>query len=185
MKLRHLILIVAALLLQEPASDGARWWRHIEFLASDALEGRSVGTPGFEKAAAYVEAQFKDIGLKPGGTAGYCQPVKFESRLLVAADSQLTLMRDGQELPLAIPADASLTARGELSGSIDAPMTFIGYGLSIPEAGCAGRHSRQRPLACHVDRRTLGGSQESRRDRYRNDRAPTAGRESRERHAAR
>ena len=135
MKLRHLILIVAALLLQEPASDGARWWRHIEFLASDALEGRSVGTPGFEKAAAYVEAQFKDIGLKPGGTAGYRQPVKFESRLLVAADSQLTLMRDGQELPLAIPADASLTARGELGGSIDAPMTFIGYGLSIPEAG--------------------------------------------------
>ena len=42
-----------------------------------------MGTPGFEKAAAYVEAQFKEIGLKPGGLSGYRQPVKFESRVLV------------------------------------------------------------------------------------------------------
>ena len=135
MKLRPLLLILAALLLQQPSSEAARWWRHIEFLASDALEGRNVGTPGFEKAAAYVEAQFKDIGLRPGGTSGYRQPVKLESRLLVTGDSQLTLIRHGQEQRLALPADASVSSRGELNGSIDAPMTFVGYGLSIPEAG--------------------------------------------------
>src|SRR5262245_22657466 len=133
-KLPYLLVALIALLVQEPASEGKRWWSHIAVLADDALEGRNVGTPGFEKAAAYVEGQFKDIGLKPGGQAGYRQPVKFESRQLVREQSTLELVRSGQEEPLTMGEDASLSARGELEGSIDAPMVFIGYGLSIPEA---------------------------------------------------
>ena len=43
-------------------------------------------------------------------------------------------MRNGKEEPLALREDASLNARGELNGSIEAPMVFVGYGLSIPEA---------------------------------------------------
>jgi hypothetical protein len=134
MKLPYLLVALIALLIQDPASEGKRWWSHIAFLADDALEGRNVGTPGFEKAAGYVEGQFKDIGLKPGGLSGYRQPVKFESRTLVPEQSKLALVRDGQEEPLIIGEDASLSARGELDGSIDAPLVFVGYGLSIPEA---------------------------------------------------
>jgi Peptidase family M28 len=133
MKLRYL-LIVAAFLLQDAASEGKRWWSHIAFLADDSLEGRNVGTPGFDKAAAYVEGQFKDIGLKPGGVSGYRQPVKFEARVLIPDQSSLALVRDGQAAPLTLGEEASLSARGELDGSIEAPMVFIGYGLSIPEA---------------------------------------------------
>ncbi|HEX5473351.1 MAG TPA: M20/M25/M40 family metallo-hydrolase [Vicinamibacterales bacterium] len=135
MKLRYVFVALAvALVLQDPAAEGQRWWKHVEFLASDALQGRNVGTPGFEQAAGYVEAQFKDIGLTPGGTAGYRQPVELESRTLVPADSTLTLVRDGQAQPLTMGEDASLSARGELNGSIEAPMVFVGYGLSVPEA---------------------------------------------------
>ena len=50
------------------ASEGKSWWAHIQFLADDKLEGRNVGTPGYEKAAEYVEGQFQTIGLKPAGT---------------------------------------------------------------------------------------------------------------------
>jgi Peptidase family M28 len=134
MTYRYLLVALLALVIQDPASEGKRWWSHIEFLAADALEGRNVGTPGFEKAAAYVEAQFKDIGLKPGGLSGYRQPVKFESRVLVPEQSTLALVRNGQEDPLTTGEDASLSTRGELDGSVEAPMVFIGYGLSIPEA---------------------------------------------------
>ena len=134
MTYRYLLVALVALVIQDPASEGKRWWSHIDFLAADALEGRNVGTPGFEKAVAYVEAQFKDIGLKPGGLSGYRQPVKFESRVLVPEQSTLVLARNGQEEPLTMGEDASLTARGELDGSVEAPMVFIGYGLSIPEA---------------------------------------------------
>jgi len=135
MQVRHaVILATAALVFQDPAADGKRWWGHIEFLASDALEGRDVGSPGFEKAAAYVEGQFKDIGLKPGGISGYRQPVALESRMLVPEQSKLSLIRNGEEQALVLRDDATLAARSELDGSIDAPMVFVGYGLSVPEA---------------------------------------------------
>ena len=114
------------------AAEGKRWWSHIEFLADDKLEGRNVGTAGFEKAVVYVEEQFKSIGLKPAGTAGYRQPLKFESRVLVADKSKLALVRAGKEEALVVGQDGTLSARGELDGSIDVPMVFVGYGLSIP-----------------------------------------------------
>src|SRR5262245_7636449 len=117
------------------AAEGKAWWAHVQFLADDKLEGRNVGTPGYEKAVDYVESQFKAIGLKPAGTAGFRQPVKYDSRKLAADQSQLVLIRDGKEEPLVIGQDGSLNARGELNGSKEAPMVFIGYGLSIPDAG--------------------------------------------------
>jgi hypothetical protein len=61
--------------------------------------------------------------------------VKLESRQLKADQTQLALVRDGKDEPLVVGQDASLSARGELDGSIEAPMVFVGYGLSIPEAG--------------------------------------------------
>lgn len=134
MKLHHLLIALIALVIQDSASEGKRWWRHVEFLAADALEGRNVGTPGFDKAVAYVEAEFKSIGLTPAGTGGYRQPVSLESRMLVPERSKLALVRKGAEEPLTVREDATLTARGELNGSVEAPMTFVGYGLSIPEA---------------------------------------------------
>jgi Zn-dependent M28 family amino/carboxypeptidase len=133
-KIRTVLLAVALVGFQATASDGKRWWSHIEFLADDSLEGRNVGSPGFEKAASYVEARFKEIGLKPGGVNGYRQPVPFESRTLILERSKLTLLRAGAEEPLVLRDDATLSARGDLDGSIEAPMVFLGYGLSIPEA---------------------------------------------------
>ena len=116
------------------AAEGKAWWAHIQFLADDKLEGRNAGTPGFDKAVEYVENQFRAIGLKPAGTNGFRQPVKLDSRLLTPEQTSLTLVRDGKETPLVIGQDGTLSARGELDGSIDAPMVFVGYGMSIPEA---------------------------------------------------
>ena len=134
MKLLSVLVTLFVVATQDPASEGKRWWRHIEILASDAFEGRSVGTPGFEKALAYVEAEFKNSGLKPAGVGGYRQPVSLESRTLIPETSKLTLVRDGAETPLAVRQDATLTARGELDGRVEASMVFVGYGLTIPEA---------------------------------------------------
>ena len=99
------------------AAEGKRWWAHIEFLADDKLEGRNVGTPGFEKAVEYVEGQFKEIGLKPAGTSGYRQPVKFE-RAAGRRSTRLTLVRDGKEEPLAARAgrDAQRARRARRLG---------------------------------------------------------------------
>lgn len=41
--------------------------RHVNVLAGDDLEGRSVGYPGHDRAADYIAQEFKEIGLGPLG----------------------------------------------------------------------------------------------------------------------
>ena len=48
--------------------------KHIEFLASDDLEGRGTASLGEVRAANYIASAFREIGLKPAGTNGYFQP---------------------------------------------------------------------------------------------------------------
>lgn len=46
----------------------------IKSLSSDDMQGRRTFTPGIDKAAAFIENEFKEIGLKPlNGLAGYRQ----------------------------------------------------------------------------------------------------------------
>ena len=50
--------------------------QHIKDLAADSMEGRAPGTPGEDKAVAYMQSQFKSLGLKPGNPDGtYLQNV--------------------------------------------------------------------------------------------------------------
>ena len=75
-------LLAFTVLLQAAASAdwsaaGKVWWKYVEYLASDDLQGRNVGSAGYEKAARYVAAQFEGAGLKPAGSNGYFQPVSF------------------------------------------------------------------------------------------------------------
>jgi hypothetical protein len=116
------------------AAEGKLWWSHIQFLADDKLEGRNVGTDGYRKAVDYVKAEFERAGLKPAGTSGYLQPVQFETHMLVEGKTSLALVRDGKAEPLVLGTEATLSPRGDVSPSVEAPMVFVGYGLVIPEA---------------------------------------------------
>ena len=129
-----LLLAAAGLLAADYAAEGKLWWSHIEFLASDNLQGRNVGSEGLEQAVKYVESTFAKLGLRPAGTSGYRQRVPFVTRELIPAESSLALVRGGQEEPLALGQDASLSSRAELAPSVEAPMVFVGYGMSVPEA---------------------------------------------------
>ncbi len=50
--------------------DGQQAFKHVEYLASDELEGRRTGTPGGQKAADYIAARFAEYGLQPAGMDG-------------------------------------------------------------------------------------------------------------------
>ena len=115
-------------------ADGARWWAHIQYLADDKLEGRNTGSEGYRKAVDYVAGEFERFGLKPGGTDGYLQNVKFETRQLAEKDSSLELLREGKADPVKLGEEANLTARGDSPANIEAGMVFVGTGLHIPEA---------------------------------------------------
>ncbi len=113
---------------------GKHWWSHVQFLASDELEGRLTGSEGYLKAADYVAKQFKAYGLTPAGTKGYFQPVRFEVQHVLAPKSSLTLVRV-QRQSLVLGEDAILGSRLPQPKSISAPLVFVGYGLHIPDVG--------------------------------------------------
>src|SRR5438477_2477649 len=60
-----LLLFLAPLQAAENAAESeARLRQEVTYLASDALEGRGVGTQGLNKAADYIAAQFAQMGLR-------------------------------------------------------------------------------------------------------------------------
>src|SRR5260370_26041068 len=128
------VLFIASALASAP--EGQRWWSHVEYLASDRMQGRDTGSEGYHRAAEYVAARFAKAGLKPAGSSGYFQSVRFEVRRLVEKDSSVGLVTSsGVATPLQLGNDVILGVRGDVpAAGITAPAVFVGYGLKIPEA---------------------------------------------------
>ena len=120
---------------QEAQLDGRSWWGYVKTLAADDMEGRETGSPGLRRAEAYLVERLKMDGLEPAGSDGFYQPLQFESRQIMEADSSLALINKGQVEPLILGADAIFSTRMDLPPSLHAPLDFVGYGLSVPEKG--------------------------------------------------
>ncbi|HYW73035.1 MAG TPA: M28 family metallopeptidase, partial [Pyrinomonadaceae bacterium] len=141
MKKSFLILILSLSLSQAvwmqgvmpPANPAQDWWSHVRFLADDKLQGRDTGSEGHRLAAKYVADNFQRAGLKPAGTEGYIQPVRFHSRRIVEEQSSLSLLSNRKTEPLELGDEATLSMRVNQAPHLEAPITFIGYGLSVPE----------------------------------------------------
>jgi Zn-dependent M28 family amino/carboxypeptidase len=101
------------------------------------MEGRDTGSPGHKRAAEFVAAEFKKAGLEPAGVNGYIQPVTFKSRRILEEKSSLTLIPsaggNAKAEPLTLGEDATISMRVDPAPSLEAPLVFVGYGLSIPE----------------------------------------------------
>ena len=60
------------------------FFKHLEYLASDELQGRDVGSEGYAKAADYVAGEFKKNELQPFGDKDtYFQKVAFSKPSIV------------------------------------------------------------------------------------------------------
>lgn len=116
-----------------PLNPGRDWWAHIQFLADDKLQGRDTGSEGHRMAAQYIADNFKRAGLKPAGTNGYIQTVRFHSRRIIEDQSSLVLVRNEQAEPIKLGDEATFSMRVKQAPQLEAPIVFIGYGLSVPE----------------------------------------------------
>ncbi len=68
--------------------------QHIEYLASDKLEGRRTGTAGEQLAYQYISSAFKEIGLTPKGEdGGYIQPFPVDDGKSLSGDSYVEFNR--------------------------------------------------------------------------------------------
>jgi hypothetical protein len=107
------------------------------FLSDDLLEGRGTGTRGHEIAARYMAAQFEQIGLQPYGDAGtYYQSVPFRAARPDAQKTTLSIDRGGKEERYEFRKDFITRGDpGRADSSVDAPVLFVGDGVTAPEQG--------------------------------------------------
>ncbi len=106
---------------------------HVEYLASEELEGRLTGTGGARLAAEYLVAELEKLGGEPlPGRDGLVLPFEFTagtrdngSRLRLLAP-ELDQEWTGAETIQAL----SFSDSEEVSG----PVVFAGYGLVVPES---------------------------------------------------
>jgi len=109
----------------------------MRFLSDDLLEGRGTGTRGFQIAAEYMATEFEGMGLKGAGENGtYFQGVPLRSASVDETKSTLTLVRGGKEEVLVHRRDfISRTDPGREYTSVEAPVVYVGMGVTAPEQG--------------------------------------------------
>jgi Zn-dependent M28 family amino/carboxypeptidase len=111
--------------------------RHVRVLASKEFEGRAPATPGEEKTVAYIVDELKKAGVQPGGEqGGWTQAVPLV-RAQVEGPVTAALKIGGKEQVLANGDDLVLQSLSPVDrvGVVDAPLVFVGYGITAPERG--------------------------------------------------
>ncbi len=118
------------------AIDAEKIRATVKYLSDDALQGRGTGQKGGDMAADWIAAQFKSYGLAPAGDQGtYFQQVNFFG---VTTDPKQTrfafVPKSGPEIALKFADDYVANDQTHAQKSeIDAPVVFVGYGISAPE----------------------------------------------------
>jgi Zn-dependent M28 family amino/carboxypeptidase len=115
------------------AIDTASLLQHIKDLAADSMEGRAPGTPGEEKAVAYLTQQFQKLGLQPGNPDGsYIQKVDL---IGYTAHPTASFTAKGKTVSLRYPDDYIANSRHNRDSTrIDtSDVVFVGYGVVAPE----------------------------------------------------
>lgn len=133
-------LASAAIAADAPTFDPKRLSEEVKTLSSDAFEGRGPATPGETKTVAYVIEQMKAAGLQPGGDLkdgqrGWTQAVpllraeiKGAPTLAVASGGKTQALAQGEQIAVRAAMDGSKSVAIK-----DAPLVFVGYGVSAPE----------------------------------------------------
>lgn len=104
-------------------TDGLK--KHLSIIASDEMQGRETGTEGQRRAAAYIESQFKAIGLKqPKGLRSYQQLYPLYQDSLLTAELKVNDVVAEYGKDFIIPLNAN--ENGSFKGS---DLVFVGYGI--------------------------------------------------------
>jgi Zn-dependent M28 family amino/carboxypeptidase len=134
-----LVLIASAGLAQAQDFTAERLSQSIRTISSDEFQGRYPGAEGERLTLAWLQAQYEEMGLQPGGPDGqWLQVVDLKRYTPVeGAASASWTGPDGTVHPLAIGQDIALRAvSNDGRASIEnAGLVFAGYGIHAPERG--------------------------------------------------
>ena len=99
--------------------------KHLNIIASAEMEGRETGTPGQRRAAAYIEQQFKQIGLaSPATLKGYQQFYPLLKDSLLKADLEIAgyKAKVGEDFIISLGNNESVKLKSN-------SLAFAGYGI--------------------------------------------------------
>ncbi len=118
-----------------PAVSAADIKRHIEYLASDYMEGRGTGTLGERRSTTYLSEVLESLGLRPAGDNGtYLQAFTFTAGVSLGQSNRLTVHGPDGEKTLEVDADWRPLAYTK-TGPIDkSDVVFGGYGIVAPKS---------------------------------------------------
>ncbi|MBC9813609.1 M20/M25/M40 family metallo-hydrolase [Crocinitomicaceae bacterium CZZ-1] len=125
---RFLFILFVCFFLQSHAQERIsenNLKKHIAFLASDKMKGRETGSRQVEKAATYIEKQFRQFGLQPKGEKGYRQPFTAKIKKVPVADSLrpadnvIGFLDNGAAKTIVIGAHYDHLGHGTIGGSRD------------------------------------------------------------------
>jgi hypothetical protein len=124
----------------ERETDTAKIIRdHVAVLSSDAMEGRGVGTQGYEAAAGYVATVLENAGLSPAAP-GFRQDVPLIKIDTGSVDGTLMIDVNGEELDLEAGEDFGFYPPSDGGGEMysafgEGEVVFIGRGAFAPSLG--------------------------------------------------
>jgi hypothetical protein len=108
---------------------------HVYFLASDALKGREVGTPGIAQAEKYIANTFFDLGLATvPGQEDFFLDFTLYSRGYNPDATSLSVQTGPTVLEARPGVDFEPFSFSAL-GQVDGELVFAGYGITAPEYG--------------------------------------------------
>src|SRR5437763_2683594 len=137
---RFAVIIVALVSTFLSAQDlhvsGKRIRAHVQYLSSDEMAGRGVGTAGEKLATGYIASQLQAEGVSPGGEKqSYFQKVPFIGSQLLPSAS-LSLQGPAGTTKLALQKDyAGIPLSQQAENDFSAEAVFVGHGISAPELG--------------------------------------------------
>ena len=97
----------------------------IYIIAHDSMGGRNTPSPGLEKTAEYIAAEFKRFGLKPGGDKGsFIQRYPIRRAVLDTGSSEVLIQGSDSKVRLGFGKDAALFYGAAKSGTW--PVVLVG-----------------------------------------------------------
>ncbi len=118
---------------KDPAVSVGNVRADIQFLSSDALEGRLSLQRGADVAAQFIAAEFLKAGLKPADGSSFLQKFPLVAYRTNGGETRLNLYRQGAAETFRSGTDV----RGGFPRdvTVKAPVVFAGYGITAPEYG--------------------------------------------------
>lgn len=133
-----LFVLVGTTFAQKPAPANAveaNLRKHVQYLASDQLEGRRTGETGATTAAGYVANQFAQFKLKPGiktekGKGSFLQTFPYVAGVGLGPGSSFSLNGPTGEKKLEANVNYTPLANSINGEAVNAPVVFAGFGIA-------------------------------------------------------